>query len=146
MPADDPREVIAGLMGRAKDDLRELVAFKSVADPKQYPPSECENAARWVVEAFAEVGVGDVAMSPTSDGSLAVHGHAPGPAGARERRAARGGRPRPPRGGAVHPFHGIGRGDRAAAGHHFVERDAEGEQLGARADRPVHPAVCSGAM
>ena len=82
MPADDLREAVAGLMGRAKDDLAELVAFRSVADPKQYPPEECEKAAQWVVDAFAEVGLQDVAMSPTPDGSMAVHGHAPGPEGA----------------------------------------------------------------
>jgi acetylornithine deacetylase/succinyl-diaminopimelate desuccinylase-like protein len=68
-------------MGRAKDDLAELVAFKSVADPKQYPPEECERAAQWVVDAFAEVGLQDVAMSRTPDGSMAVHGYAPGPDG-----------------------------------------------------------------
>ena len=45
MPADDLREAVAGLMSRAKDDLSELVTFKSVADPKQYPPEECEKAA-----------------------------------------------------------------------------------------------------
>ena len=64
-----------------RDDLAELVAFKSVADPKQYPPEECENAAQWVVDAFAEVGLQDVTASPTPDGSKAVHGHAPGPDG-----------------------------------------------------------------
>ena len=58
-------------MGRAKDDLAELVSFKSVADPKQYPPEECEKAAQWVVDAFAEVGLQDVTMSPTPDGSTA---------------------------------------------------------------------------
>ena len=82
MSGDDLREAIHGLMGRAKDDLAELVAFKSVADPKQYPPEECEKAARWVVDAFADVGLQEVAMSPTSDGSMAVHGHAPAPEGA----------------------------------------------------------------
>ena len=68
-------------MGRAKDDLAELVAFRSVADAKQYPPEECEKAAQWVVDAFTEVGLQDVAASPTPDGSKAVHGHAPGPPG-----------------------------------------------------------------
>ena len=75
------RDAISGLMGRAKHDLAELVAFKSVADAKQYPPEECERAAQWVVDAFAEVGLQDVAMSPTPDGSTAVHGFAPGPEG-----------------------------------------------------------------
>ena len=87
MQADDLREAISGLMGRAKDDLAELVAFKSVADPKQYPPEECEKAAQWVVDAFAEVGLQDVAMSPTPDGSNCVHGHAPGPDGHADRAA-----------------------------------------------------------
>ena len=81
MQADDLREAINGLMGRARDDLAELVAFKSVADPKQFAPEECENAAQWVVDAFTEVGLQDVAMSPTPDGSSAVHGHAAGPDG-----------------------------------------------------------------
>jgi cysteinylglycine-S-conjugate dipeptidase len=81
MPADDLRETVAGLMGRAKDDLAELVAFKSVADPKQYPPEECDKAAQWVIDAFTEVGLEDVVASPTPDGSKAVHGHAPGPQG-----------------------------------------------------------------
>ncbi len=81
MPADDLREAVAGLMGRAKDDLAELVAFKSVADPKQYPPEECDKAAQWVIDAFTEVGLQDVVASPTPDGSKAVHGHAPGPEG-----------------------------------------------------------------
>ena len=68
-------------MGRARDDLAELVTFRSVADAKQYPPEECAKAAQWVVDAFREVGLDDAAMSPTPDGSMAVHGHAPGPDG-----------------------------------------------------------------
>ncbi len=50
MPADDLREAVAGLMSRAKDDLAELVAFQSVADPKQYPAEECDKAAQWVID------------------------------------------------------------------------------------------------
>ena len=80
--SSDLRTVVSGLMGRARDDLAELVAFESVADPKQYPPEECEKAAQWVVDAFDAVGLQDVAMSPTSDGSMTVHGHAPAPEGA----------------------------------------------------------------
>jgi acetylornithine deacetylase/succinyl-diaminopimelate desuccinylase-like protein len=80
--ATDLRAAVAGLMGRAQEDLAELVAFRSVADPKQYPPQECEKAARWVVDAFTEAGLQDVTMSPTPDGSAAVHGHAAAPDGA----------------------------------------------------------------
>ncbi|HKP21278.1 MAG TPA: M20/M25/M40 family metallo-hydrolase, partial [Thermoleophilaceae bacterium] len=82
MPSDELREAVNGLMGRAKDDLAELVSFQSVADAKQYPPEECEKAARWVVDAFTDVGLQDVTASPTPDGSMAVHGHAPAPGGA----------------------------------------------------------------
>ena len=78
----DLRGAVSGLMDRAKADLAELVAFQSVADPKQYPPEECEKAAQWVIDAFTEAGLQDVTASPTPDGSKAVHGHAPGPEGA----------------------------------------------------------------
>ncbi|MFL5816216.1 MAG: dipeptidase [Conexibacter sp.] len=79
--ADELRSVVTGLMGRARDDLAELVAFKSVADAKQYPAEECEQAAQWVVDAFREVGLSDAASSVTPDGSRCVHGFAPGPPG-----------------------------------------------------------------
>lgn len=82
MPTDQLRGAVHGLMGQAKQNLAELVAFRSVADPKQYPPEECRAAAQWVVDHFAEVGLQDVQASPTPDGSLAVHGHAPAPDGA----------------------------------------------------------------
>ena len=85
MPVDELRPAVQALMDRAKADLAELVAFKSVADPKQYPPEECEKAAQWVVDAFAEVGLQDVTMSPTPDGSNCVHGYAPGPRGLADR-------------------------------------------------------------
>jgi cysteinylglycine-S-conjugate dipeptidase len=81
MATDDLRGAVNALMPRAKHDLETLVAFRSVADANQFPPEECERAARWVVDAFAEVGLEDVKMSPTADGSMAVHGHAPAPSG-----------------------------------------------------------------
>src|SRR3954451_4151681 len=79
--ATDLRGAVGALMGRARDDLAELVTFQSVADPKQYPPEECQKAAQWVIDAFADAGLQDVMMSPTADGSMAVHGHVDGPAG-----------------------------------------------------------------
>jgi cysteinylglycine-S-conjugate dipeptidase len=81
VPVDALRPAVHALMDRAKADLAELVAFRSVADAKQYPPEECEKAAQWVVDAFAEVGLQDVTMSPTPDGSSCVHGYAAGPEG-----------------------------------------------------------------
>jgi acetylornithine deacetylase/succinyl-diaminopimelate desuccinylase-like protein len=68
---------IEELMPRARDELAELVAIPSVADPRQYPASECERAARWVVDKFAEVGFADAHLEETSDGSRAVVGSRP---------------------------------------------------------------------
>ncbi|MDW5595454.1 dipeptidase [Conexibacter stalactiti] len=79
--SEELRAAIGALMSRARSDLAELVAFRSVADPRQYPREECDKAAAWVVEAFTDAGLHDVTTSPTPDGSLAVHGHAPGPSG-----------------------------------------------------------------
>jgi acetylornithine deacetylase/succinyl-diaminopimelate desuccinylase-like protein len=76
------RGKVRGLMSQAKDDLAELVTFKSVADAKQFPPEECERAASWVIDAFGAVGFQDLAAHPTPDGSKAVVGHKPGPEGA----------------------------------------------------------------
>ncbi|MFF8929952.1 dipeptidase [Streptomyces longwoodensis] len=73
---------IAALMPRAKDDLAELVAIPSVADPRQYPPEECRRAAQWVADAFTAAGLQDVHLARTSDGSDAVLGHRPPPPGA----------------------------------------------------------------
>lgn len=79
---DDLRARVKGLMPQAKEDLAELVAFRSVADPKQFPPEECEKAAQWVIDAFSAVGLSDVAAHETPDGSKAVFGQAPAPPGA----------------------------------------------------------------
>src|SRR6516225_3813438 len=70
----DLRERIAGLMGRARADLAELVAIPSVADPRQYPPEECARAARWVRDAFAGAGFSDARLAEMADGSQAVLG------------------------------------------------------------------------
>ncbi|MGW6914452.1 M20/M25/M40 family metallo-hydrolase [Kitasatospora sp. NPDC054939] len=73
---------ITDLMPRAKSDLAELVAIRSVADPRQYPPEECRRAAEWVAAAFTEAGLRDVHLEETPDGSHAVIGHRPPPPGA----------------------------------------------------------------
>ncbi|MEY9870576.1 acetylornithine deacetylase/succinyl-diaminopimelate desuccinylase-like protein [Streptacidiphilus sp. MAP12-33] len=75
-------EAVAGLMPRAKDELAELVAFASVADPRQFPVSECEKAARWVADALGAEGFTDVALLDTPDGTQSVYGLLPGPEGA----------------------------------------------------------------
>jgi acetylornithine deacetylase/succinyl-diaminopimelate desuccinylase-like protein len=70
----DLRDRIAGLMGQVGPELAELVAMRSVADPRQFPPEECARAARWVQAAFADVGFSDARLAETADGSQAVVG------------------------------------------------------------------------
>jgi acetylornithine deacetylase/succinyl-diaminopimelate desuccinylase-like protein len=79
---DDLAARVAALMPQAKADLAELVAIASVADPRQYPAENCKQAADWLVSAFAEAGLLNVRLEPTPDGSLAVLGDRPAPAGA----------------------------------------------------------------
>ncbi|WP_431774460.1 dipeptidase [Streptomyces cucumeris] len=88
VPAADHAEhaalaaTVASLQPRAKRELAELVAFRSVADPAQFPRAECEAAARWVVEALEAEGFRDVALLDTPDGTQSVYGLLPGPADA----------------------------------------------------------------
>ncbi|WP_064257048.1 dipeptidase [Rhodococcus sp. D-6] len=76
------RERIREAMPAARDDLARLVAFRSVADPRQFPVEECVGAANWVRDAFSEAGIESVETIETADGSLAVLGHTPAPDGA----------------------------------------------------------------
>lgn len=76
------RERIHAAMPSARTDLATLVAFRSVADPRQFPAQECVDAATWVRDAFAAAGLDRVDLVDTSDGSLAVLGHHPAPPGA----------------------------------------------------------------
>ncbi|MFI9202667.1 dipeptidase [Streptomyces sp. NPDC053048] len=73
---------VASLQSRARTELAELVAFKSVADEAQFPKSECEGAANWVAGALRAEGFEDVALLDTPDGTQSVYGCLPGPAGA----------------------------------------------------------------
>ncbi|WP_405655798.1 dipeptidase [Streptomyces sp. RK9] len=75
-------ETVASLMPKAKAELTELVAFKSVADFEQYPRSESEAAANWVADALRAEGFQDVALLDTPDGTQSVYGFLPGPEGA----------------------------------------------------------------
>ena len=72
------RKSINELMDQARTDLAELVAIRSVADPRQFPPEECARAAEWVREKFAQVGFVDLRLEQTIDGSQAVYGRRPG--------------------------------------------------------------------
>ncbi|MGW2185569.1 M20/M25/M40 family metallo-hydrolase [Streptomyces sp. NPDC001719] len=73
---------VASLQSRARAELAELVAFKSVADEAQFPRSECEGAANWVADALRAEGLEDVALLDTPDGTQSVYGCLPGPVGA----------------------------------------------------------------
>ncbi|MEV8316709.1 dipeptidase [Streptomyces sp. NPDC059900] len=82
MSPDPIAETVASLMPKAKAELTELVAFKSVADFDQFPRSESEAAANWVADALRAEGFQDVALLDTPDGTQSVYGLLPGPEGA----------------------------------------------------------------
>jgi len=71
---EDLRQRIADLMPVARDELADLVALRSVADPRQYPAEECARTAQWVLEKYADAGFADVRLEETADGSMAVIG------------------------------------------------------------------------
>ena len=68
------RNRVAELMPGARAELAELVAIRSVADPRQAPAEECERAARWVLDKFRTTGFADARLVRTDDGSQAVVG------------------------------------------------------------------------
>ncbi|GAA5615061.1 dipeptidase [Streptomyces platensis] len=82
MPQSPLARTVAALQPRARTELAELVAFKSVADPAQFPKSECEAAANWIADTLRADGFQDVALLDTPDGTQSVYGFLPGPAGA----------------------------------------------------------------
>jgi cysteinylglycine-S-conjugate dipeptidase len=79
---DELRAKIKSLMPQAKTDLAQMVAFRSVYDPKQFPPEGCQAMVDYLIEAFTAVGLHDVRSYETADGSLAVYGEKTGPPGA----------------------------------------------------------------
>lgn len=83
MSSNSVAETVASLMPRARVELTELVAFKSVADFDQFPRSESEAAARWITAALRAEGFQDVALLDTPDGTQSVYGYLPGPVGAK---------------------------------------------------------------
>ncbi|MFG2943155.1 dipeptidase [Streptomyces sp. NPDC048282] len=83
MSSNPVAETVAALLPRAKAELAELVAFKSVADFAQFPKSESEGAATWVADALRAEDFVDVAVLDTPDGTQSVYGYLPGPEGAK---------------------------------------------------------------
>ena len=80
--AKDLHDRIRKLMPQAQTDLAALVACQSVADPRQFPASECLKAAQLVIDMFTEAGLRDTRLEPTPDGHPSVFGHIPAPHGA----------------------------------------------------------------
>lgn len=76
------REAVAKLMPQAREDLERLVAIPSVADPQQFPPQRCLEAAEYVRQAMQDAGIQDCRLLDMPDGHPAVYGHTPAPAGA----------------------------------------------------------------
>jgi len=82
MSVDLLRERVKRLMPRAKEDLARMVSFRSVYDPREPPPEDCDRMVDFTLDAFSAAGARDVEAHETSDGSKVVRGHIPGPAGA----------------------------------------------------------------
>ncbi len=76
------KERVGELMPQARADLERMVAIPSVADPDQYPPERCLEAAELVRDAAADAGIEDARLLDMPDGHPSVFGHAPGPEGA----------------------------------------------------------------
>ncbi|MFF9090151.1 dipeptidase [Streptomyces sp. NPDC014991] len=83
MSSNPVAETVASLLPRAKEELSELVAFRSVADFAQFPKSESEAAAHWIADALRAEGFADIALLDTPDGTQSVYGRLPGPEGAK---------------------------------------------------------------
>jgi len=82
VPDESLRQKIHDLMPRAREDLAQMVSFRSVHDPAQFPVDGCQAMVDYLVGAFTEAGLSDVRGYETPDGSQAVVGHKPGPPGA----------------------------------------------------------------
>ena len=63
--SDEIRARVSAMMPAARGELAELVALRSVADPRQFPPEECAQAAEWVRGRFAALGFADAGIAVT---------------------------------------------------------------------------------
>jgi acetylornithine deacetylase/succinyl-diaminopimelate desuccinylase-like protein len=80
LPTDPIADTVASLIPAARNELTQLVGFRSVADPAVSPPEECHGAAAWVAGALREEGFRDVQILDMPDGHQSVYGHLEGPA------------------------------------------------------------------
>ncbi|WP_327070180.1 dipeptidase [Kitasatospora sp. NBC_01302] len=81
-PSSDLATAVRALMPRAHDELAELVAFPSIADPELGLEQECQAAAHWVAEALRAEGLTGVRLIDTPDGTQSVYGELTGVPGA----------------------------------------------------------------
>ncbi|CAM3894147.1 M20/M25/M40 family metallo-hydrolase [Tsukamurella strandjordii] len=79
----DIRRSLRPLMDQARADLAALVAQPSVHASPEFGEAPNRAAAQWVADAFTEAGIANIEQVVTSDGSIAVVGHTPAPAGAK---------------------------------------------------------------
>ncbi|ADG80284.1 Peptidase M20 OS=Tsukamurella paurometabola (strain ATCC 8368 / DSM / CCUG 35730 / CIP 100753/ JCM 10117 / KCTC 9821 / NBRC 16120 / NCIMB 702349 / NCTC 13040) OX=521096 GN=Tpau_3706 PE=4 SV=1 [Tsukamurella paurometabola] len=77
------RDIVRGLLPQARADLAELVALPSVHASPEFGEEPNRAAAHWVADAFGGAGIENIEQISTSDGSIAVVGHTPAPAGAK---------------------------------------------------------------
>ncbi|MDH6438067.1 acetylornithine deacetylase/succinyl-diaminopimelate desuccinylase-like protein [Streptomyces sp. SAI-144] len=80
MPAPLSAAITPALMTRARDDLAELVALRTVVGAA--PPDHFPRAARTIADLLAEAGLPEIRLLPADDGTETVHARRPGPPGA----------------------------------------------------------------
>ncbi|WP_405798972.1 M20/M25/M40 family metallo-hydrolase [Streptomyces longwoodensis] len=71
---------VQSAMTRARDDLAELVALRTVVGIS--PPDQFARAARRIAALLADAGFPDIRLLPTDEGPETVYARRPGPAGA----------------------------------------------------------------
>ncbi|MEU1090074.1 M20/M25/M40 family metallo-hydrolase [Streptomyces sp. NPDC005576] len=73
-------ETVRSLLPRARDDLAELVALRTVVGAS--PPDQFRRAARRIADLLADAGFPETRLLPTEDGPETVYAHRPGSPGA----------------------------------------------------------------
>jgi len=81
MTSDDVRAATLSLLPRARQELAQLVALQSVADPAWPSGDDCDKAASLVADLFRSAGLREAALYDTPDGSKAVIARSPAPDG-----------------------------------------------------------------
>jgi acetylornithine deacetylase/succinyl-diaminopimelate desuccinylase-like protein len=71
---------VRSLMPRAREDLAELVALRTVAGVS--PPDQFRRAARRIASLLTDAGFPDIRLLAADDGTETVYAHRPGPPGA----------------------------------------------------------------